>query len=231
VALLKRYGDGLMHMKILVVDSAKVLIGSANMTRDSLQVYGNLVMGFDSPEMAAVIEEKAKLLQYDGTGQLRIQHDFTVGMQQVELWFLPDNAGAIHRIEKLLDTAKKTVRIAMFAWTRRDLASSVAAAHRRGVDVEVVIDYNFGRGSGAHIVKFLKNNDVKVRLSRSGPMLHHKFLYIDGTTLVNGSANWTRGAFRDNNDCFIVVKGLSEAQRDKMDQLWNTIYNDALPPR
>jgi phosphatidylserine/phosphatidylglycerophosphate/cardiolipin synthase-like enzyme len=119
----------------------------------------------------------------------------------------------------------------MFTWTRRDLASSVVAASRRGVDVEVVIDYNAGRGAGAEIVRLLKQGGVTVHLSRGGPLLHHKFLYIDGSVLVNGSANWTRAAFRQNNDCFIVIKELNDEQRNQLDALWTNIFNDSLPAR
>ena len=119
----------------------------------------------------------------------------------------------------------------MFTWTRRDLASSVIAAKKRGVDVQVVIDYNAGRGAGEEIVKLLKSNGVTVHLSRGGPLLHHKFLYIDSSILLNGSANWTRAAFRDNNDCFIVIKGLTPEQSAQLDALWTIIFNDSLPAR
>src|ERR1700722_20532671 len=35
VHIVKRFGDGLMHQKILVIDAAQVWIGSANMTAES----------------------------------------------------------------------------------------------------------------------------------------------------------------------------------------------------
>ena len=62
ISLLRRYGDGLMHMKILVIDHRTIFLGSANMTSESLKMHGNLVNGIDSPEMAEVIERKAGLL-------------------------------------------------------------------------------------------------------------------------------------------------------------------------
>lgn len=231
VSLLKRYGDGLMHMKILVTDHKDILLGSANMTSESLKMHGNLVTGINSPAMAEVIERKAEMLRYDGSGAYIGQHDFDIGGQQVELWFLPDNHAAIYRIQRLIDNAKKTIRIAMFTWTRRDLAYAVINAHKRGVDVEVVIDYNAGRGAGVTIVDILKKNGITVHLSRGGPLLHHKFMYVDSNILVNGSANWTRAAFKQNNDCFIILNELTSTQQQSLNNLWKLIFDDSLPAR
>lgn len=231
VSLLKRYGEGLMHLKILVTDHKQVFLGSANMTSSSLKQYGNLVTAIDSPEMASIIEQKANVLQYDGSGTLLGEFDFDVGGQKIELWFLPDHKDAVYRIQKLIDNARNTIRIAMFTWTRRDLAQSIIAAKKRGVDVQVVIDSQSGKGASAHIVKLLKNNGIDARLSPAGPLLHHKFMYIDSTTLVNGSANWTRAAFKQNNDCFIVIENLSHSEIGLMDQVWAKIYEESLPAR
>ncbi len=229
VHLVKKYEKGLMHQKILIVDHRNVWLGSANMTSDSLKMHGNLVQGINSQELAAFLEKKAAV--HEGqAGRLPFQDTFTVGNQAVEIWWLPCDQTAVQRLQKLIDSAKKTVRVAMFTWTRYDLARSIIEAARRQVDTEVVIDYQAGRGAGAKIVALLKEYNIKVFLSRPGPLLHHKFLYIDGEILVNGSANWTKAAFTQNDDCFIVIEGLTESQKLQMDELWETIRSDAQPP-
>ena len=111
----------------------------------------------------------------------------------------------------------------MFTWTRRDLAKAIIAAKARGVDVQVVIDHYQGNGAGAPIVKLLKQGGVSVRLSQGGPLLHHKFLYVDGKILVNGSANWTKAAFTANDDCFMILYNLTDKQSERMDDLWEAI--------
>lgn len=229
VELIKKFGDGLMHQKILIVDHEKVWLGSANMTSESLNMHGNLVYGIDNIAMASFIEQKATI--HEGIDQFLPSHaNFTCCDQTIELWWLPCDKIAVERLQKLINTAQKTVRVAMFTWTRFDLAKSVIDASKRNVDTEVVIDYRAGRGAGAKVVAYLKKNKIKVFLSRPGPLLHHKFLYIDGNILVNGSANWTKAAFTQNDDCFIVLKGLSEAQRLKMDQLWKTLIAESRIP-
>ena len=112
----------------------------------------------------------------------------------------------------------------MFTWTRTDLAKEVIAAADRGLTTEVVIDHYSGKGASRYIVELLKNSNVAVRLSRGGPLLHYKFLQIDNTTLVSGSANWTKAAFTQNDDCFIVIHNLTEEQNQKLNALWEVIW-------
>lgn len=230
IHITKRFGPGLMHQKILVTDREKVLLGSANMTRDSLRMHGNLVIGMQSPQLAERIQTKAAAMSSAGPG-LRIPSEiFSIGGQSIELWFLPDNQKAALRLKTLIRSAQKSISVAMFTWTRHDLANAVIGAARRGIRVEVVIDRNSGKGAGAGIVKLLKENNINIRLSTGAPLLHHKFLYIDENLLVNGSANWTKRAFTQNDDCFIVIHDLTTEQREQMNALWKRIVVESAPP-
>lgn len=227
VDLTRRFGPGLMHQKILVIDEEKVWLGSANMTPDSLHMHGNLVTALHSSSLANKIHRKAETLKEEGTGLPSPHEDFMIGGQKIEMWFLPDNKQAVQRLKTLIQNAKKTIRVAMFAWTRHDLAKSVIDAANKGVNTEVVIDQNFGKGASAKIVKYLKDNKINVALSTGAPLLHHKFLYIDGETLVHGSANWTKAAFTQNDDCFIVMHDLTTQQHEQMENLWKVIKRES----
>lgn len=226
----KRISDGLMHQKILVIDKAHVWIGSANMTTESLQLHGNLVTTFHCPEMASVIAEKAlSLSDDDGTGKEYPHQIFNIFGQPTELCFFPDDTQGVSRLLRLIQTAEKTVRVAMFTWTRQDLVEAVSEAKLRGVDVEVVLDYHSGKGTSSKVAKMLHKNGVPTYLGQGNGLLHHKFLYVDGKTLVNGSANWTKAAFTKNDDCYIILHDLTEQQKQFMDTLWKTIVADSVP--
>lgn len=227
ISTIRRFGPGLMHQKMLVIDNKQTWIGSANMTTDSLTSHGNLVLAFDNSHLASLVTKKAHSLQTEGKAPAFPHEELNIGNQNVELWFLPDNKDASLRLKQLIRTAQKTIRVAMFTWTRLDLANTIADAARRGVDCEIVIDHYSGKGASAPVVDFFKTKGMKVGLSRGGPLLHHKFLYIDGKTLVNGSANWTKAAFSKNDDCFMILHDLNEQQRSQMDTLWQVIYTEA----
>lgn len=224
----RRTKGGIMHLKILSIDDRKIWLGSSNMTKGSLRMHGNLVSSFDCPEMARIIREHALHLE-NGAPRPSSPTVYDMGGQKVELYFLPDTYHALARLTKLMAEAEKTIRIAMFAWTRNDLAHELEKARKRGVDVKIVIDQTLGTGAGLDIVKLLQRSGFPVRLSQGKGLLHHKFMYIDGKKLVNGSANWTGNAFSKNDDCFVVIDELTEDQKKQMEKVWKVIWHESQP--
>lgn len=214
------FSNGLMHQKILIVDEEMVFIGSANMTTASLRMHDNLVVGLMSPKIAKFLKEKTPR----ESGYLRT----LVGGQDVEIWLLPDPRGhALHDLRKKIRSATRSIRIALFTYTHPALIEEVIEAHRRGVDVSVVIDMHSGLGASAKGIQQLKKEGVKVLSSQGIQLMHHKFIWIDGTTLLTGSANWTKAAFYKNSDCFLALNHLTEEQKNFMSRLWRRIETEA----
>jgi phosphatidylserine/phosphatidylglycerophosphate/cardiolipin synthase-like enzyme len=230
VRIVKRYAKGLTHQKILLIDGKSLLLGSANMTGESLKMHGNLMLGFESPALGKMVEEKLASLNEDGDRAIIPHQSFVMDGQKVEMWFLPDDRGAIERIKQLMRSAKKTIRVAMFTWTRYDFADEIVAAAYRGVKVQIVLDNNQGQGASAKIVKLLAKKHIPIRLSSSAGLLHHKFMIVDDTILVNGSANWTKAAFTQNDDCFIVLQDLTDKQKEQLTRLWSIVWAESKPP-
>ncbi len=227
VRIVKRFGDGIMHLKILVIDDSQVWIGSANMTGESLRMHGNLILGFYSPALGQMITQKAKTMPEEGFGVPFTSRSFLMGGQKLEMWFLPDNPEAASKITSMISSAKKTLRVAMFTWTRMDFAEEVVKAFKRGVDVSVALDRHSGQGASSQVANFLKKNGVPLYFNQDTGLLHHKFMEIDNQILVNGSANWTKAAFAKNDDCFVVLHDLTVSQQKKMDALWKAILRDS----
>ncbi len=223
VEVVKRYADGIMHMKILMIDHALTFVGSANMTGESLQMHGNLVTALNSPAFAAYVKKKIDTLPEEGPAPPFSESKFVFANQPLEMWFLPDKRDASTRIKQLIGSANKTIRIAMFTWTRMDFAEAIVAKAKEGVKVEVAMDHYSGKGTSAKVVDYLKKSGIPVRLSTGTALLHYKFLYIDDQVLVNGSANWTKAAFTQNDDCFFVLTNLTEEQKKHMNFLWTQI--------
>lgn len=222
-----REDQGLMHLKLLVVDDALVLAGSANLSRYSLRIHGNLVMGYYSPELAHFIAERSLNIIAGHPGDTVLEKNFTIGRQTLEFWFLPNDPKAVERLITLINSAKKSIRIAMFTWTRRDLAQAVIQSALRGVKVEVILDRNASKGSSKKIAKLLYRENIPIATNTDNGLLHHKLMLIDTQTLVNGSANWTKAAFTVNHDCFMILNQLNAEQQRKMDELWEAIKIDA----
>lgn len=228
--IVKRLAQGLMHQKILIIDEKQIVLGSANLTESSLHVHGNLVIGLDNPALAEALTARAKSMDEEGGVAPLLHRETMAGSQHLELWVLPDDPSAVKRMIDLFRSAKKTIKVAMFTWTRLDFTHELIAAAKRGVKVEVVIDRYSGKGASAKIVHLLDQAGLSVRLSTGKGLLHHKFVYIDGTILANGSANWTNAAFKSNDDYFVVVYPLTTEQRQKMNQVWSVIQQQSEKP-
>jgi phosphatidylserine/phosphatidylglycerophosphate/cardiolipin synthase-like enzyme len=221
---------GLMHLKILVVDSAQVWIGTANMSYDSLRTHGNLIIGLDNPYLASVIDDYLSALRKTGPPNSTQPKPiaFTQDHQEGDLWFFPDPSGnALRTLLHTLHSAKDTLKIAMFTWTHPALTDAVIAAHNRGVDVTVVIDSNQGSATGAQVVRDLKAAGVPTYLSRGKGLLHYKMAIIDDAVLVVGSANWTRSACTKNDDCFLILQPLTATQQEHLRRSWSVILHES----
>lgn len=227
VKVVKRFATGLMHQKILVVDGVKTWLGSANMTGESLRSHGNLIAAIHCQQFAQAVLEKVTTMTPATKGIPFPHRIFNIGGQKVELWFFPDDPHGVQKLTQLIRNAEKSVRVAMFTWTRKDLAEEIVEAKKRGVQAEVVIDRNSGQGVSAHVVKLLKKGGVPVRLNNGTGLLHHKFVVIDSKTLVHGSANWTKAAFTKNDDCYMILHDLTERQKLFVESLWAEIQGDS----
>lgn len=211
---------GLMHQKIVILNNETVFIGSANMTRASLRMHDNLMIGFVSKPIAKFLREHEPYTP----GYLRSM----VGGQELEIWLLPDPRGhALTELRKKIRKASKSIRIALFTFTHPTLVDEVIDAHERGVNVSIVVDMHSGLGASAKAIERLKKANVPIRLSQGVELLHHKFIYIDEKMLLTGSANWTKSAFYRNSDCIIALHHLNDRQKKFMNRLWQTIITSA----
>lgn len=220
------YGDGLMHLKVAIVDGTEVLLGSTNMTGDALTIQKNIAIAF---KCRTVAEYLLKALERQLTRQpLYPRHEvWTNHGQSWELWLLPHNPLAIPRLLHLIDTAKKTIRVAMYTFTRYDLANALLRAQQRGVAVTVHLDAPQTQGANRLLAQYLLRSNIPLSVNRSSPIFHYKMMLIDDETFVCGSANWTKAAFTRNDDYFLVLSPLLPAQRDALQKLWMAIEADS----
>jgi len=208
-----------MHQKILVIDKKMIFIGSANFTTSSLNMHDNLVIGFHSPKLAKFILEKSPY----HNGYINTLH----AGKNLEFWLLPDPRGnGLNAILKALRKAKKSIKIAIFTFTHPGVVQELTLAKKRGVEVDVTIDFGASLGISSKVIKQLKNEKINVLLSQGSQLLHHKFILIDDKILITGSANLTKAAFYKNHDCFLIMQ-LNGTQKSFMEELWNKVISES----
>lgn len=229
VKLILRHDKGLMHTKIALIDGQRVIIGTANLTSESLTAQGNLVAVMNSKALANFLAEGlSSQLSAHGHASMARQTTFSIGGQTVEMWLLP-NGKARERLLQLIASAEKTIRVAMFTFTRHDLAQALSRATKRGVAVHVTLDRQQCQSANKSICSFISRLQIPLSVSTRVPLFHYKFMEIDNKILVCGSANWTRAAFSDNDDCFFVLYPLTPTQQTLMRKLGSAIDADSEP--
>lgn len=214
---------GLMHQKLIVIDDKKVWLGSANLTQDALRSQSNLMQEVTSAPLAAFVKEKIKSLYTPGRKKKFPHKVFSYNNQNLEFWFLPDDDKASIKIKDLIRSSQKSIKIAMYTFTRLDFAEALIKAEERGVNVEVILDQSQCDGACQRLVNKLKHSAVKLYGSDGSALMHNKLMIIDDQILVNGSANWTKAAFNQNEDYFFVLYDLSRAQKEALEKIWKAL--------
>jgi mitochondrial cardiolipin hydrolase len=129
--------------------------------------------------------------------------------------------GCRHRTLSLIDHARDSVDVCIFAISDDRISRALVAAHRRGVLVRVIADDEKSLDRGSDIEE-LTRSGIKVRLDNSEHFMHHKFALFDRRLLLTGSYNWTRSAAEHNQENLIVSddRRLLGAFQVVFDQLW-----------
>lgn len=121
----------------------------------------------------------------------------------------------------LFNNARESADACVFTITDDAISQAIYGAHQRGVRVRIISDNDKAWDKGSDIDR-LRDRGVPVRIDISEHHMHHKFAIFDAQKLANGSYNWTRSAFKYNEENLMVVEDpkLLRAYQAEFDTLW-----------
>ena len=144
-------------------------------------------------------------------------------------FFSPGDACWQHIVHRL-SLAHITADLCVFTITDDRISRAIMDAHRRGVKLRIISDAEKAHDLGSDLQQFT-DSGIAVKLLRvvshtdphAGGHMHHKFAIFDGTNLVNGSYNWTRGAANINYENLIDTTDANLLQRfaAEFERMWN----------
>lgn len=149
----------------------------------------------------------------------------------VQACFSPQGKCSGH-IAREIGQAQREVLVAIYAFTRDDLAWALIKARQRGVKVQVVLDQEFDSGNEISKGAFLEKQGVQVRRvsglntgrqERGAGIMHEKFAVIDRKVVLTGSYNWTVAADNFNDENLLLFRDagpLAEEYRKEFVRLW-----------
>ncbi|MEH1839678.1 MAG: DUF655 domain-containing protein [Nostoc sp.] len=244
-------GSSLMHHKFVIVDNRIVIITSANFTLSD--TYGdftnssslgnaNNLLQIDSPELASLFTEEFNIMWGDGPGgkpdskfglqkPMRLPQQITLGNTQITVQFSPTSPtqswsnSSNGLIGKTLDSATKSVDMALFVFSDQRLANILEKRHQQSVQIRALIEPQFAYRPYSEALDMMGvalSNKCKYELDNhpwqypittvgvpvlpKGDLLHHKFGVIDNQTVITGSHNWSDAANNGNDETLVVIQ-------------------------
>ena len=244
-------GSSLMHHKFVIVDNRHVIITSANFTLSD--TYGdftnsnslgnaNNLLQIDSPELASLFTEEFNIMWGDGPGgkpdsrfglqkPMRSPKQITLNQTTITVQFSPTsptqswNNSSNGLIGKTLDSATKSVDMALFVLSDQRLANILENRHQQSVQIRALIEPQFAYRPYSEALDMMGvalSNKCKYELDNhpwqnpittvgvpvlpKGDLLHHKFGVIDSQTVITGSHNWSDAANNGNDETLVVIK-------------------------
>ena len=143
----------------------------------------------------------------------KLQRDYA----HVRVAFTPgDNISGI--INEEIRGAKLNIRMQAYLFTSKTIADALAAALKRGIQVEIIVDATEFENGSAPVVPRLAHAGARIFLNSRQKSSHNKIVIIDAelprATVITGSYNFTRAAETQNAENVVVLSGNTEvAQR------------------
>ncbi len=108
---------------------------------------------------------------------------------QVYLASPETEGGMVTVLLQSIDGARDTLEIAVASFLDDRLGDAVVRAHRRGVDVRVILGGGGGSAMGSEYEKLISAG-VLVRLSDASSSFGHRFAIVDRRVVLTGSYEW-----------------------------------------
>lgn len=126
---------------------------------------------------------------------------------------LPDDS--VQPILDAIDGAKKSLRIKMFIFTDPSLLDAVIAAHKRGVDVRIMLNPKRRSGVSENDESRSKLEAAGIAVRDSNPafdLTHEKSMVVDDKTAFVKSLNWQTKNLTGTRDYAVVTRHAHEVE-------------------
>lgn len=107
--------------------------------------------------------------------------------------------------EAAIAKAKKTILVQAYYFTSLPIADALIKAHRRGVEVSMLIDRSQLTGKYAQ-VRHMNEQGIFIAVDKVPGIAHSKVMVIDDDYVLTGSFNWTKAAETSNVENILLIK-------------------------
>jgi phosphatidylserine/phosphatidylglycerophosphate/cardiolipin synthase-like enzyme len=180
------------HVKLLIADG-EAAIGGMNWGRHSDRNHDYVL------ETRVAADVARSVVIFDQDWALAGGHPSPLSASAGAVGQTSPGAEIRTMLEAAIDAARRRVLAEVYTLTDPDLIAGLAIAHRRGVDVRVILDPNQEYNFNAFALLHSASVPVRWYPVPRGVLLHAKIGLFDGD-LILGSANWTLSGLGVNHE-------------------------------
>lgn len=128
----------------------------------------------------------------------------------IQTAFSPER-GALELVLNTIGSARESIRMMGYSFTSPEVVRALVDAHRRGVDVKIVLDEKGNRNrASVAAMNLVAGAGIPVRTNDRYAIMHDKIIIVDGQTVETGSFNYTRAGARKNSENVLVIREMPE---------------------
>ncbi|WP_231902620.1 phospholipase D-like domain-containing protein [Helicobacter mustelae] len=148
-------------------------------------------------------------------------------MGQDRIYFMPyENKEALHALKAVLSSAQKSIHIAIYSFTNKEIAKVLRDQAKKGVKISIIYDQESNLKDSFSTIGYLgalRNIDVCLLqgLQAHGGkrvhygIMHQKLVIVDDRIVVLGSANWSKSAFANNYENLFITQQPNIVQKSQ----------------
>ena len=144
---------------------------------------------------------------------------------QITVYFSP-HGGCTEAIVGQINAAKESVLVQAYSFTSAPIATALVEAHRRGVDVQVILDKS-QRTEKHTLAPEIKDAGIPTFIDPKYAIAHNKIMVIDGHIVITGSFNFTKAAEESNAENLLVIDDAQIAE--KYAKNWHGHFAHSVP--
>lgn len=136
-------------------------------------------------------------------------------------YFCPSDFCGQQLVQRI-DSAQKTIDVAIYSFTLDSVSDALIAARERGVVVRVLFDSSQASSEYSEDEKLAKAGIPVKRLNMERGIMHNKYVIIDSQLVGTGSFNYSQNASQFNRENLVFISNPEIAQRFENDfeKLW-----------
>lgn len=146
----------------------------------------------------------------------------------IQYYFSQANQHPDQELIKVINSSSKSLDIAIYSLTKKEIVNAILEAKKRGVTVRVITDkQESGNKSQSTELTLIKNAKIPIKINTHKGLMHLKVTIADRNITTTGSYNYTQAATNDNDEVLMIISDSKVSQdfEDQFERMWNDSKN------